>query len=103
MCSSIVLLGQFLMSPEGQFLVSLDTSRACCPCCHVRVWRAGAYRLHLSIPAPLNPACKPLSWLARDLEAEPPAGAAESNSIAGKARSCSSLARLLAIICVIRQ
>jgi hypothetical protein len=40
--------------------------------------------LHLSIPAPLNPARKPLSWLARDLEAEPPAGAAETGSIAGK-------------------
>jgi hypothetical protein len=26
MRSSIVLLGQFLMSPEGQFLVSLDTT-----------------------------------------------------------------------------
>jgi hypothetical protein len=45
--------------------------------------------LHLSNLAPLNPAGKPLSWLARDLEAEPPAGGGESGSIAGKG-SCSS-------------
>ena len=57
--------------------------------------------LNISISAPLNPARKPLSWLARDLEAEPPAGAAEGGSIAGKARFCSSLGCLLAIIQVL--
>jgi hypothetical protein len=54
--------------------------------------------LHLSIPAPLNPARKPLLRLAQDLEVEPPAGAAETGSIAGKASCYSSLGVLLAII-----
>jgi hypothetical protein len=56
--------------------------------------------LHLSIPAPLNPAGKPLSRLARDLEAEPPAGAAETGSIAEKACLCSILVGVLTIIYV---
>ena len=34
------------------------------------VLRHGAYRLHLSTSPPLNPARKPLSRLARNLEAE---------------------------------
>jgi hypothetical protein len=59
--------------------------------------------LHLSIPAPLNPARKPLSWLARDLEAEARKGAKESRSICRKARPCSSLALLLVIILVLTQ
>jgi hypothetical protein len=59
--------------------------------------------LHLSIPPPLNPARKPLSWLAHDLEAEPLAGPAETGSIAGKARSCSSLSLFLSIIYIIAQ
>jgi hypothetical protein len=54
--------------------------------------------LNFSIPAPLNPAGKPLPLLARDLEAEPPAGAAETASIAAKACPCSSLDKVLAII-----
>ena len=40
--------------------------------------------LHFSIPHPLNRARKPLPLLARDLEAELPAGLRESGSIAGK-------------------
>ena len=42
------------------------------------------FSLNISIPAPLNHTGKPLSWLARDLEAEPPTRAAETGSIAGK-------------------
>jgi hypothetical protein len=64
----------------------------------VRCWSAGARRLHFSIPAPLNRTSKPLSWLARDLEAEPPAGGRESGSIGGKPFLFSILAHLLAII-----
>jgi hypothetical protein len=64
----------------------------------VRCWSAGARRLHFSIPAPLNRTRKPLSRLARDLEAEPLAGPAETGSIAGKAYSDSSLDKLLTII-----
>ena len=41
-------------------------------------------RLNLSIPPPLNRPGKPLSWLAPDVEAEPPSGAGESGSIARK-------------------
>jgi hypothetical protein len=44
-----------------------------------------------------------LFLLARDLEAEPPAGAAATASIAGKARPRSSLGRVLAIIHLIAQ
>jgi hypothetical protein len=62
-----------------------------------------AFRLNISIPAPLNPAAKPLSRLARDLEAEPPTGGRESASIAGKASPCSSLGGVLAIIAVTAQ
>ncbi len=54
--------------------------------------------LNLSNPAPLNSACNPLSWLAWDLEAEPPAGPAETGSIAGKGGQDKCLAHLLAII-----
>ena len=54
--------------------------------------------LHFSIPAPLNRTGKPLCLLARDLEAEPPAGAGKSGSIAQKAYSCSDLGHLLVII-----
>jgi hypothetical protein len=62
--------------------------------------RMEATRLNFSIPAPLNPAHKPLFLLPWDLEAEPPAGAAESGSIAGKSSYDSDLAYLLAIICL---
>jgi hypothetical protein len=62
-----------------------------------------ALTLNLSIPAPLNRAGKPLSRLARDLEAEPPAEAAGTGSIAGKGNSCSGLGVLLTIIHVTRQ
>ncbi len=58
-------------------------------------------RLHLSIPSPLNPACNPLLLLARDLEAEPLAEAAESVSIGQKASHSRSLAPLLVIIYLI--
>jgi hypothetical protein len=54
--------------------------------------------LHLSNSAPLNPAGKPLPLLARDLEAEPPAGVKESGSIRRKSNQGSSLADPLAII-----
>jgi hypothetical protein len=57
--------------------------------------------LHLSIPAPLNRAGKPLSRLARDLEADPPAQGQETASIAGKARPSSSLGYFIVIIQVL--
>ncbi len=59
--------------------------------------------LHFSILAKLNPAGKPLSSLGRDLEAEPPAEAAETGSIGEKASPRSSLVLLLAIIHITRQ
>ena len=59
--------------------------------------------LHLSIPAPLNRARKLLSRLARDLEAEPPAGAAETDSITEKVSQDNLLALSLAIIHVTAQ
>jgi hypothetical protein len=66
-------------------------------------WRAGAYHLNFSIPAPLNPIRKPLSWLAQDLEAEPLAGAVQTASIARKANHVRSLGAVLAIISVTEQ
>jgi hypothetical protein len=44
------------------------------------------FSLNISIPAPLNHTGKPLSWLAGDLEAEPPVGIRETGSIGGKGR-----------------
>jgi hypothetical protein len=61
-------------------------------------WRNGARWLNFSIPAPLNPAGKPLFLLPRDLEAEPLAEGQETTSIAGKISHVSSLGVLLAII-----
>jgi hypothetical protein len=44
-----------------------------------------------------------LSWLARDLEAEPPAGGRESGSIGEKSKHDSNLGDLFAIICLTAQ
>jgi hypothetical protein len=65
--------------------------------------RDRACRLHFSIPAPLNRAGKPLFLLARDLEAEPLPGPAETGSIGGKGIQGSILASLLAIIHLLTQ
>jgi hypothetical protein len=61
------------------------------------------YHLNFSIPAPINPAGKPLSRLARDLEAEPLAEVWESGSIGEKASHSSSLVHMLVIIFVLAQ
>ena len=63
----------------------------------------GSRGLNISIPAPLNPARKPLPLLARDLEAELPVGARKTGSIGAKASFDNSLALLLTIIYLIEQ